>query len=146
MAVEYRSGASESYGKGKKKTMKFKQFVKRFAEGDPHLYLTTQELGLDLEGRPLLMAPPVTQLSGSLSLLSLTHTHIPRGAARDSAVQVIICLSLCLSLSRTHTPYGAARDSAVQVSLSLSLSHSPSLSLPYTRYGAGRDSAVQVIK
>ena len=77
MAVEYRSGASESYGKGQKKTMKFKQFIKRFAEGDPHLYLTTQELGLDLEGRPLLMAPPVTQLSRSLSRfsLSLSPTH-----------------------------------------------------------------------
>ena len=116
MAVEYRSGASESYGKGKKKTMKFKHFIKRFAEGDPHLYLTTQELGLDLEGRPLLMAPPVTHLSRSLSLfsLSLSHTHF-------MAPPVTRLSWFYLSLSLTHTP-----------GLSLSLPPFLPPSLPHT--------------
>jgi hypothetical protein len=55
--------------------MRFADFIKRFSAGDPTVYLTTQKTDVDLEGRQHLMAPPVSQVS-----LTLTHytTHTTR--------------------------------------------------------------------
>ena len=60
--VEVRANTSESYGRGKTTKLKFKDFIKRVATGDSNLYLTTQKLGVDLEGRALLTGPPLSQL------------------------------------------------------------------------------------
>jgi hypothetical protein len=43
--VEFRSGAGEGYGKGRKREMRFGELVDRLAAGDSDLYLTTQEVG-----------------------------------------------------------------------------------------------------
>ena len=47
---------------GNLKKMHFSEFLDNISSGSDLLYMTTQNLGLDEEDRPELMAPPVTQL------------------------------------------------------------------------------------
>ena len=76
--VETRDSTTAPFGQGKKKRMAFTDFLKRFEAGDSTLYLTTQTLGLDLEGRAELMGAPVSALVGDFPLRpSLTGNLVP---------------------------------------------------------------------
>ena len=44
MQVESRENAKGNFGLGYKRTMTFSKFLRRLAEGDTSLYLTTQEV------------------------------------------------------------------------------------------------------
>ena len=76
--VELRDSTTAPFGQGKKTRMAFTDFLKRFAAGDPTLYLTTQTLGVDLEGRAEFMGAPVSALVGDFPLRpSLTGNLVP---------------------------------------------------------------------
>eukprot|EP01050_Picozoa_sp_SAG11_P030908 SAG11_NODE_9352_length_919_cov_2.048780_3_plen_99_part_01 len=58
--------------------MAFAAFVEALTNGDRGLYMTTQELALDEEDQPALMAPPVEQLSADFpSRPSLLESLVP---------------------------------------------------------------------
>eukprot|EP00903_Cladosiphon_okamuranus_P005482 g5466.t2 len=60
--VEYRGGAEERFGRGLERPMKFGDFVGELERKNDLLYLTTQELDLDPNGRPALMSAPLDSL------------------------------------------------------------------------------------
>jgi hypothetical protein len=58
--VEHRESTQHKYGRGRTMRMSFSRFLDRIASNDQLLYMTTQNLETSEEGRPDLMAPPVT--------------------------------------------------------------------------------------
>ena len=60
--VEYKTNSNERFGEGKEKIMPFSTFLSEMEAGNEDLYLTTQELEYDDDGRPAIVSPPVTQL------------------------------------------------------------------------------------
>lgn len=63
--VEVRNSDCGRFGLGNEVSMKFGEFVQQWQDGNESLYMTTQDLDADEEGRPYLTAAPVTQLVGS---------------------------------------------------------------------------------
>lgn len=55
-------GPDNRFGKGQEKKMKFSEFIDAIESGNENLYLTTQELEHDCEGRPALHSSPTSQL------------------------------------------------------------------------------------
>jgi hypothetical protein len=51
------------FGRGRKQKMKFGDFLDAIKSGSEQLYMTTQDMGADDEGRPHLMTAPLTQAS-----------------------------------------------------------------------------------
>lgn len=67
--IEYKSSdPGDRFGRGNEKTVKFSDFVAAMQSGDENLYLTTQELSRDNDGRPALISPPVLQLKHDIPL------------------------------------------------------------------------------
>lgn len=65
-----------SYGKGNEVLTTFGNFLENVKKG--HTYLTTQDLEYDEEGRPLILSPPLTELTGDFPLtLDLLSTLVP---------------------------------------------------------------------
>ena len=60
--VEYRDSKSGRFGQGRERTMKMDEFVSLIKQGDLLHYLTTQDLKVDEEGRPAMMASPISEL------------------------------------------------------------------------------------
>lgn len=57
-------GQIKEFGNGVEEKIPFKEFLKHVERNDDSLYLTTQELDYDSEGRPSLLSPPLTGLIG----------------------------------------------------------------------------------
>lgn len=57
VSVEWRGSGAEGFGRGQEKGMEFRQFLERLQQGDESLYLSTQDIPVDPEGRPLLASP-----------------------------------------------------------------------------------------
>ena len=57
-----KTGRVRRFGHGRKQRMRFADFVSRVREGDESLYLTTQAVPEDSEGRPRLCTAPAEQL------------------------------------------------------------------------------------
>jgi hypothetical protein len=67
--VEKRSNVGEKFGQGREVNMQFSAFLAHISqENDQNLYLTTQDLDEDKEGRPALMASPVSDLTDDFPL------------------------------------------------------------------------------
>ena len=49
--------------------MKFEELIDEISKGNENLYLTTQELVYDFEGRPELISPPIEQLKSDLPII-----------------------------------------------------------------------------
>ena len=62
--VETRAGTDESFGVGKYETMRFRDFVARFAKGDETVYLTASPASVDAHGRPEVASAPASFLVG----------------------------------------------------------------------------------
>lgn len=62
--VEARAGTDESFGVGKYETMRFRDFVTRFAKGDDTVYLTASPASVDAQGRPEVASAPASFLMG----------------------------------------------------------------------------------
>ena len=62
--VETRAGTDESLGVGKYETMRFRDFVARFAKGDETVYLTASPASVDAHGRPEVASAPASFLVG----------------------------------------------------------------------------------
>ena len=62
--VETRAGTDESFGVGKYETMRFRDFVTRFARGDETVYLTASPACVDAHGRPEVASAPASFLVG----------------------------------------------------------------------------------
>jgi hypothetical protein len=59
---------SHSTGRGRLLKLKVAQFIDKLRKGDDSLYMTTQDLGVGVDGRPNLMAAPVEDLRGDFPL------------------------------------------------------------------------------
>ena len=66
--IEKRETSNDRYGKGNERIMKFSEFLHQLNNEDDTLYLTTQDLEYDDEGRPSLYSNPVKQLIGDFPL------------------------------------------------------------------------------
>jgi len=66
--IECRNNDNEKYGKGNEKIIKFDEFLNSIENGNDKLYLTTQDLEYDDEGRPALYSNPVKQLIGDFPM------------------------------------------------------------------------------
>lgn len=64
LRVEWRDNASGQFGKGVERLMKFSEVLDAIANNDDHYYLTTQDLEYSPEGRPSIVASPVSELIG----------------------------------------------------------------------------------
>ena len=62
--VETRAGTNESFGVGTYETMRFRDFVARFAKGDETVYLTASPASVDAHGRPEVASAPASFLVG----------------------------------------------------------------------------------
>ena len=62
--VEVRDDEHRRFGLGNERDMVFNEFLTRWSNGDSSLYMTTQDLDCDEEGRPHLTAAPVANLIG----------------------------------------------------------------------------------
>ena len=66
--IEKRDNSNERYGKGNERIIRFDEFLNQLNDEDDTLYLTTQDLEYDDEGRPSLYSNPVKQLVGDFPL------------------------------------------------------------------------------
>ena len=73
---EYRTSCKEKYGQGREKSMTFSTFLDSLEKGDEHLYMTTQELEYDDDGRPGIMSSPVTGLTGDFPIRPKLLGHL----------------------------------------------------------------------
>ncbi|GAX76316.1 hypothetical protein CEUSTIGMA_g3762.t1 [Chlamydomonas eustigma] len=64
--VEKRNSPDESFGKGTKIPMKFREFLKYMSKGDDTLYLSTQDVEAGPDGFPELMGHPLLELQKDL--------------------------------------------------------------------------------
>lgn len=62
LKIEYREHNKDRYGQAKEVKMRFGEFLDGISKGDDLHYLTTQDLVRDEEGRPEIIAPPLTHL------------------------------------------------------------------------------------
>jgi hypothetical protein len=68
LKVEQRS-SEDRFGQGNEHSMTFHDFLAALEQGAESLYLTTQDLGIDTEGRPNIMADPLTHLRHDFPLV-----------------------------------------------------------------------------
>ena len=67
--VETRTNNSTAFGQGKYSTMTFSSFLNLLDQGSTRHYLTTQDIDVDEEGRPAVMASPCLELSKDFPLV-----------------------------------------------------------------------------
>lgn len=67
--VEYRNSLADEFGKGQEKLLKFSSILDKIEEGDQSLYMTTQELEYDYEGRPSILSPPISLIKNDFPLI-----------------------------------------------------------------------------
>eukprot|EP01038_Epipyxis_sp_PR26KG_P012629 gene12629-16934_t len=60
--VEYRAHGDDRYGQGLETKMKFGELIDKIKQGDEKIYMTTQELDYDSDGRPSIYSSPMTEL------------------------------------------------------------------------------------
>ena len=61
--VEHRAGPQESFGRGRKRRMRFGDALRAASRGDASLYLTTQDAPTAPDGHPELLTPPLAHLA-----------------------------------------------------------------------------------
>lgn len=79
VSVEYRSSISEGFGLGKRRSMLFKEFLHRLAQGQENLYITSPEQPIGPYGFPDVMVSPILELRSSLPVrLSWAGNLVPQ--------------------------------------------------------------------
>ena len=69
VSVEHRRGDGEPYGRGRRREMRFRDFVRAAAAGDASLYLSSQPQRVAAaDGHPEVLAPPLDALRGDFPL------------------------------------------------------------------------------
>ena len=61
--VEQRTSVKDGFGQGRKVPMTLSNFITQINQSDQSLYMTTQDLPLELDGHPAIMGPPLSQLA-----------------------------------------------------------------------------------
>ena len=94
LKVEYREDSKDRFGQAKEVKMRFSEFLSGLSKGDDLHYLTTQDLVRDEEGRPEIIAPPLTHLLDEFPLRpELTGKLVPAniniwiGNSKDGSVR-----------------------------------------------------------
>lgn len=80
LQVEQRESDTDGFGRGRSMEMQFDQFAQHLIDKSNRFYMTTQPLPELSDGRPDLMAEPVTSLAGAQPLAGLTggnHAPVP---------------------------------------------------------------------
>jgi hypothetical protein len=62
VVIETRAGLNDTFGRGKKRNMKVREFVKHLQNSEPLVYLSTQPAARDPDGHPTLMSPPLASI------------------------------------------------------------------------------------
>ncbi|RYH13837.1 hypothetical protein EON65_34710 [archaeon] len=97
--VEYRDSDADQFGMGQEKRMTFHAFLDEIEKGSDSLYLTTQDLDVDSEGRPSILSAPLTALTQDFPLIpTLFSTLIPAN------------LNLWYGQSKAYTTSGLHHD------------------------------------
>lgn len=100
LKVEHRANSEGRYGQAQEQQMLFHDFLDAIDKGCDTLYLTTQNLDTDHDGRPDLMAAPLTSLRHDFPLVpALFRTLIPAN------VNLWYGLTKTLSSSGLHHDY-----------------------------------------
>eukprot|EP01031_Cornospumella_fuschlensis_P034156 gene34156-41346_t len=73
--VEHREGKGQ-FGLGQEKKMRFHEFLDQIEQGSDLLYLTTQDLDVDSEGRPSILSAPLTALTQDFPLIPKLFSNL----------------------------------------------------------------------